>query len=405
MDRLEKYIGTEQEMDAVNRGLRDFAQQQRAGAVGAVHVTCSDESERETAESFQHWFADALLPELKYSIKSPLCAANLGARYEWGSARLAEHHFATPATRDSFKLLVVKINSHVSLVESAGTVVFGQMDRYASPSLFCGAMHVLLDGGSQVPAMDELQELFASEGNDRLAALRDPQQVDPAQRGLLAAVISARLQARRAIVDIQDYQPQTPTVFLVLPCVAIDRKQRNTELLVGAYWSDCRGGTAAARYTGLGDDPARYRVEHRHGMLRIVDDQLHQFREARDHRQEVLSRWQQRRQREAVDSAHLREIAQRVRRNEHHDVRLARETLTTLLWLLADVAPVPAAIMLFAKGAAGIHHLYRAHRLAHGEADHHAAKTIVGQVADRVDKMSAEQARGTIEMLVEQYGL
>ena len=30
--------------------------------------------------------------------------ANLGARYEWGTIRIAEHHFATPETYDGFTI-------------------------------------------------------------------------------------------------------------------------------------------------------------------------------------------------------------------------------------------------------------------------------------------------------------
>ena len=42
----------------MNRALRELAQQLRAATVGAVHVTCADESMREAAASFQHWFKE-----------------------------------------------------------------------------------------------------------------------------------------------------------------------------------------------------------------------------------------------------------------------------------------------------------------------------------------------------------
>ena len=115
MQRLQDLIGRELEADGFNRSLRNFAQSQRAAAVGAVHITCSDESEHEAAESFQHWFADAVLPELKSLQRSPFRTANLGARYEWGAIRIAEQPYATPETRDSSKLLVVKLNSHLAV--------------------------------------------------------------------------------------------------------------------------------------------------------------------------------------------------------------------------------------------------------------------------------------------------
>ena len=70
----------------------------------------------------------------------------------------------------------------------------------------------------------------------------------------------------------------------------------------------------------------------------MKDDQLPHAREAREHRQEILQEWQQRRARETVNDERLKEIAQRVARKEHHDASMAIETLTTLLWLLADVS-------------------------------------------------------------------
>jgi hypothetical protein len=144
-------------------------------------------------------------------------------------------------------------------------------------------------------------------------------------------------------------------------------------------------------------------MQHRHGLLYVEDDQLYQPREARDHRQDILRQWQQRRYRETIDSERMTEIARRVARKEHHDAQFAREMLKTLLWLLADLAPVPAAVLLFANGAASIHHLYRVQRLAQGVDDHHAAKAIVGEVAAAADAMSADQAGGTIDTLMEQY--
>ena len=116
MRRIQDLLGREVNLDTCNRALRDFAQSQRAAAIGAVHVTCSDECEREEVESFQQWVADSLLPELKFSARSPFRSANLGARYEWGAVRIAEEHFATPDSRDAFKLMLVKINSHVAVL-------------------------------------------------------------------------------------------------------------------------------------------------------------------------------------------------------------------------------------------------------------------------------------------------
>jgi hypothetical protein len=404
MTPLRHLLGREHELGFVNRALRDFAQQQRAPAVGALHVTCSDECEREAVESFQHWFAESLLPELKFASKSPFRTANLGGRYEWGAVRFAEQHFATREAQSAFKLLVVKLNAHVSVLEEGGRTAYGLMDRYGRESAYCGKLQSLLDQQPD-PAMDDMSQAFDSEGKHRLAMLRDPKQVDPRLRNLLAAVVSARLQARRAIVDIQDYEPATPTVYLVAPCVTLNRQRRDTELVVGFYLADGRGRQLEVRYQGLGDDPSRYDVARRHALLAIEDDQLAQPRVARDHRDEVIELWLRRRSLQQLRVPRLEQLTRHPALAKRHDAKLARDMLYSLLWVLADLSPVPASIVLFGKGVAGIHHLYRVHRLARGEDDAHGAREIIRRSLPNVESLSAEEAHRVFDGLTEQYEL
>ena len=277
----------------MNRALRDFAGRQRTAAVGALHVTCSDESEHEVAESFQHWFAEAVLPELKSLQRSPFRTANLGARYEWGSVRIAEDHYATLASRDGVKLMLVKLNSHVAVTTLNNQTVYGTMHRYERESACCGALNALL-AGKRHPAMDELRETFCYDELDRLALLRDPEITDSNLRAFVAGVVNARLQARSAIVDIQDYVPETPTLFVVLPTVTLNRPQRDTEFVVGMYWSDTRKGLGEAEYIGLSDNPSRFQVSQHHGYLRIEETSASEPRAARDHREEVVKQWRER---------------------------------------------------------------------------------------------------------------
>ena len=306
-----------------------------------------------------------------------------------------------PASRDSFKSLVVKINSHVFVDGNAGSVRYGKMDRYKTESVFCGGLHALLDGDRQ-PAILDLHEAFSSEGNDRLATHSDPEQVPVEIRRLLTAVVSARLQARRALLDIQHY---TPTTHLVVACVTLNRKQRDTELVVGAYTVDCRSGTAAIKYCGLGDDPSRYRFTFGHGLLRFEDDQLHQPRDVRDHRQMVLDQWQERGREVIVRDERLEKTVQQRAQNKHNDARIAKEMLTALLWILADVAPVPTAILSFAKGLVGVHHVYRAHRLVRDVGQPHDAKMILDEILAKTDSLSHEQVRQMLDSLSEHHGL
>lgn len=59
--------------------------------------------------------------------------------------------------------------------------------------------------------------------------------------------------------------------FLILSCVTINRPGPNTELLVGRHEIDWTGETPTTGYDGLGDDPARYRIEHEQGRLCVQD--------------------------------------------------------------------------------------------------------------------------------------
>ncbi len=404
MHRVRELLGNEYTLDTVSRTLRDAARSQHASAVGALHVTCSDECERECSESFQQWFAQDLLPELKFSSKSPFRSANLGARYEWGSIGIAEHHFATPPTHDGLELLVVKINAHVCVHNVAGEVRYGSMPRYGVESTYCGAVHAMLDGQS-LPALDGLREAFLSEGKDRIAMLNDPDVADPRLRSLLSAVTSARLQARRAILDIQHFTPASPTRYFVVPCVTLNRAQRDTELVVGFYSADHRGGDLETAYVGLGDDPSRYVVHQHHSMLRIEDDHLHQQREARDHRDLVRQRWRQFQQPPLRDPAHREEVARLTERVRREGASVSAEALVAMLAMLAVASPLPLAVDLFICGACGIHHVYGAHRLAHGAGSEHDAKAILDDALGRIVRLPPEEAKQLVELLAAKYGV
>jgi hypothetical protein len=270
--RLQELIGIESPLSQVSNALRQFAHELAAPVVGGYHVTCSDEAETECAAAFQHWFAREVLPELKPDSRAPLRSVNLGGRYEPGAIWVAEEHYATPKSREALKALVVKINAHTAVQPSIGGPEYGWLARYGRKSACCGALAGLFEAAPW-PAVEELRKTFASEGKDRLAVLEDPSRVPARHRALLAAVTSAALQARRAVLDIQRYQPQTPTVFLVLPCVTVNRcGEPDTELVIGQYGIDRTGQEPVIKHRGLGDDPAGYRLRHEQGRVVIEDD-------------------------------------------------------------------------------------------------------------------------------------
>jgi hypothetical protein len=234
MEKLHKLIGHELDVDEVTRVLYGYAGDVGAPVTGALHLTCSDESEKECRDALQRNFASHLLPRLKLGARSIFRLANLGARYEWGAVHIAEEHYSTAAARKHFKLMLVKINAHVCADDTPDGLRFGRMRRYDASSTYCGALHSYMAGG-RLPFTTDLAEAFTSEGRDRLSVLLDEDRVPPDFRSLYVAVVSARIQARRAVIDIQDRKPSSPTLFIVMPCVTINRRRKDGDLVCGTY--------------------------------------------------------------------------------------------------------------------------------------------------------------------------
>ena len=170
MGRLEDLIGTETDLARLSGTVQEVARTLGASVVGAYHVTCSDEAEWECVESFQQSFAEMALPALKPGRRAALHTINLGARYEPGAIHLAGEHFATEESSAEPKLMVAKINAHVGVRQGSEGPEYGWLDRYHLLSPCCGALGALL-GGSDLPAVRELADTFASDGTDRLAVV------------------------------------------------------------------------------------------------------------------------------------------------------------------------------------------------------------------------------------------
>ena len=257
MDDLKPLIGREVGLVETIAALRQTVLRLDLPAVGAHLVTCSDETEIECAIAFRNGFVEPLLPNLGPEKCGMFRTANLGSRYEWGSARIAEHHYATPDSQQGAKCIVIKINGHVSVSQSADGRQYGPMDRYETQSAACGALHALLDGAQSAFA-DDLREALCGDGQDRIATLLDADAVEPKYRYLAAAITSARRQAQRALEDIEDYSEATPTVYVIAACVTLNRPGPDGEMLVGFHVADFRDASPRVEYCGLGDDPAKY---------------------------------------------------------------------------------------------------------------------------------------------------
>lgn len=411
---LEALPGQERSLLEVGRAIASQIRPMRPPVVGALLITCSDETEGECAEAFQQQVVQPLLPQLKFSRRAPFRTANLGGRYEWGAIRLAEAHFAAPVEKSAGKVLVVKINAHVgceAVAPAAGLhqpmaspPVFGKRRRYGRELPCCGAIDALM-AGSRLPPAEDLREALESEGRDRLAVLRDPERVPPALSPLYGALASARVQARKVVLDIQDYSPDSPTYYLVLPCVTLNRTERDTEVLCGVYVIDARDGLREATYRGLGDDPAAYAMRVVNGRLAVADDELGRQRAARDHREiaRTAIRTHLASHPGALDDPRLARLREDVARNQHRHHHHARALLRVALPVLAEVAPVPAALLAFGDGAAGIHHAFRVHRLARTMDGDAEARGILDDLHRRIDSMPGDRAEALVELLARDY--
>jgi len=404
MDQIKSIVGVERSLEGVCQAIHLSAVERSASTVGAMHITCSDESEHECVSAFQKGFINFMLPSLKFAQQAGFRIANLGARYDWAAVRIAEQHYAAAARPGAVKLLVVKVNSHVGVIDTntGPGPRYGVMKRYDGESFCCGALYGLMSG-EKAPYAERLTDVFVSEGQDRLSTLLDETKVDPKYRALDAAIVNARLQARKVMLDIQDYTPTSPTEYLVMPCVTINRTEKDTEIVCGFYFAS--SDDKAAEYCGLGDDPAGYEHVLKNGRLTVSDGQVGTCREARNHRQLALEQWHLLMRGRTVQIQDER--LDRVRRETagHTGPRHVRvkQMLPVLLAVLAEVDPVSAAVLLFGNGCGGIHNAFHVHRLARQLEGSDQARRILAEISDRVDQLDPSQAEAIMELLTREY--
>lgn len=399
---LRELIGAERAVSAVPRALCEHARAVGAPITGGVLVTCVDEAEAEQAQAFHDGFVRHALPALKFGHQSAFRLAMPGGQYEFAAIRTAERNFAAAGRPGERKLMVVKVNAHTGIAAHDGAPSFGYAHRYGGTTPCCGALHVLLSGG-RLPSPG-LAEALGSEDLDRLAALRDPGCTDPRERGLRAALASARLQARKVVLDVQDYGDAPNTSWLVAACVSINRPDRDTEILCGFYRSLDAGHPKAFEYSGLGDDPTAFRITEKNRQLLVTDDQHGAPRPARDHRQLLSARATEVAAATArQQDPRLTEVREAVRHGHHRKADKSGALLSSALLVLGEIAPVPAALLLFARGAAGIHHTWRIHKIARDLSRRADAQAVIHDVGSRIDELPPDQREALLELLLQRY--
>ena len=402
---LHKLIGQELYLEDVMRVFTFLLRDLRPPRVGAMQVCCSDEAEKECCDIFQRRFVEHFLPRLKFASAFPFRTVNLGGRYEWNSVGIAESHFAGSDPGDPCTLMLIKLDSHVSVAQDSDGSVYGKRPRYQphEESFFCGFLHDLLDGG-QSPSSQELRQLFGSEGRDRIQTLLDPERVDPSLRSVFVAIVNARLQARKCILDLQDQPRPAPVFHIVLPCVTFNRTGRDTEMVCGVYGVDRRVHPAAVTYCGLNSEAETYRVESQGDRLIIRSADSLAPRQARDHRQ-LLKRTHQDWLEDLKTDDRLDEIRYQTWLSGSQLQPYTGVLLKSLLAVLLELSPVPAVLLLFGEGLIDIHHIFRLQQLSGLDDPEQEARTILGDFQGKVDGLPPERIRHAVELLLEAYDL
>ena len=192
----------------------------------------------------------------------------------------------------------------------------------------------------------------------------------------------------------------------MLACVTINRHGPDTEILSGIYTVDGRDGGRDAIYFGLGDNPADYntRIGTRDRFI-VSDKHIGSERKGRDHRALVREqlRMQSNQQIAEVQDDRLERIRQDVNQNKHHHHHHAKSLLRAALPIFAEVAPIPAAVLMFADGAVGIHHAFRVHRLAREMEGTGEARQILDEIEGKIDTLDGDHAAALLEMLMNEY--
>lgn len=411
---LDERVGREAHMGDLGRALVRVVAATRPAHVSSLHVTCSDGLEQECRRHFHDTVARDITPAQDRDW-APLRTANLGGRYEWGSGAVSFSHFDGPGDH----IQVVQINGHVGVIRDSSGPRFGFYERGPRNSVTCGALALLL-AEQAGPFLDELRETFTSEGIDRIIMLNDG--VPKTHKKLFAAVVQARLQARRALLDLaRQTAPGEagPDRILIVAAVTFNQRGVDHELLVGHYAGERDAdGVMHAVYTGLGDNPMRYRYEHTLAGVHLTQDGPFKrtARGPRAHRELPVSDLEREIAEEKVELS----LAPPPAQNPFEDVPVeltdnARRTLDQIDgWLndpehpwsslavkgaciaLTEALAVPAVVTLFAGGALAANHAFRMRRIASGGAHEHEVEELAHEATRDLANRNPAEAKSIL---------
>ncbi|MCL4218052.1 MAG: hypothetical protein KJ052_13770, partial [Candidatus Hydrogenedentes bacterium] len=107
---------------------------------------------------------------------------------------------------------------------------------------------------------------------------------------------------------------------------------------------------------------------------------------------------------EAVENERYHAAAKELRRTHGAANSVTAEALKALLWIAADLFPIPVAVVLFAKGLVGMHHVYKAHRLARMQGTDEDARALLADVAENLERLPQEKKQHVMEVLTQYAG-
>jgi len=251
-------LGREESLSAVHASiLRATHALRPVVESGAMLAACSDEFNGELRAAFDRDVARQLSAAHVPGSRRVFSVSNMGGRIEPGAIALANLHFTSRSSRAGEKLLLLEIASHVGRRELAGgRCVWGELDRFGTPSPCCGALRMLLDvpksaATVRFPWFDQLTAFF---GPERLATLR----ADTSPHAMIrAAVVHAVLQSETAIVDLLREPPSTPTHVLLASLVIVNQRGTDNAIPVGLHHLRFADGEARSMEgTALRSTPA-----------------------------------------------------------------------------------------------------------------------------------------------------
>ena len=373
---------------------------------GALLASCSDEFNGEIRAAFERDVACMLSAPNVPGTRRVFSVSNLGGRIEPGAIALANLHFTALTQAAGYKLLLVEIASHVGRRETPTGSVWGELDRFGTPSPCCGALQLLLDipAGSDAVRFPWFDQLTAFFGAERLSSLRAD--TSP-HRMLRAAIVHAILQAETAIVDLLREPPQTPTHVLLIPLVVVNRRGKDNAIPLGLHYLRFEAGLAHFVFgTSLRSTPASLVVDASKTNLSVSSPHPEEASSAPSSQRRSTPSIPHR-LREQADSTQVRALIENNRRHwralhaQPSALRIySRPLLRALMQGLSIAAPEVALAGLALESEREFLHLASRKQLLERGIATNEARRIVHDLEPSLQQLSHREARELLESIL-----